>query len=56
MKNSRGLINYFLPIDKQQKSREQFFDAMVAIAQKPTTSANIKEKIIEDLDSFIQSE
>jgi len=32
--NTRGLINYFLPIEQQTKSREQFFDALMAIVSK----------------------
>jgi hypothetical protein len=50
MKNAKGLINYFLPLDKVAKSKEQFFDALLGIVSKTTTSANIKEKIIEDMD------
>lgn len=56
IKNARGLINFFLPTDKVQKSKEMFFDALLGIASKPTTSNNIKEKIIEDLDHFLSTE
>jgi aminopeptidase N len=53
IKNARGLISFFLPLDKVDSSREKFFDALLQIASKNTTSPNIKEKIIEDLDVFI---
>lgn len=56
MKNARGLISYFLPLDKVPQSREKMFDALLGIASKNTTSLNIKEKILENLDNFIQSE
>ena len=45
--NAGSLISFFLPVDKQSKSREQFFEALLQIIGKPTTSQNIKEKIIE---------
>lgn len=51
-----SLISFFLPIDKQSKSREQFFETLLQIASKQTTSNNIKEKIIEQIDKFIDSE
>lgn len=53
MKNARGLISYFLPLDKVPQSREKFFDALLLIASKNTTSMNIKEKIIENIDNFL---
>jgi len=53
MRNARGLINYFLPVDKVPESREKFFNALLVIASKNTTSLNIKEKIIENLDNFL---
>lgn len=56
MRNARGLINYFLPVDKVPESREKFFNALLVIASKNTTSLNIKEKIIENLDNFLQTE
>lgn len=56
MKNARGLISYFLPLDKVPQSREKMFDALLGIASKNTTSLNIKEKILENIDNFIQSE
>lgn len=56
MKNARGLINYFLPVDKVPESREKFFNALLGIAAKNTTSLNIKEKIIEGIDNFFQTE
>lgn len=56
MSNAGSMISYFLPIETQSKSREQFFDAMMQIAEKPSTSQNLKEKIVEDIDRFIESE
>jgi hypothetical protein len=50
------LISSFLPLDKQSKSREQFFDSLLQIAAKPSTSENIKAKIIEDIDKFLETE
>jgi hypothetical protein len=50
------LINYFLPVDKVPESREKFFNALLVIASKNTTSLNIKEKIIENLNNFLQTE
>lgn len=54
--NTIPLISYFLPLDKQSKSREQFFESLLQIASKPSTSENIKEKIIENIDKFLETE
>lgn len=47
VRQTSSIISYFLPIDKQSKARDQFFDTLLQIASKPSTSHNIKEKIIE---------
>jgi len=53
MRNARGLINFFLPLDKVKESKEKFFDVLLGIASKPGTSSNIQEKVVENMDLFV---
>jgi len=50
------LINFFIPLESVKESREKFFNTLHQIASAPKTSQNIKEKMIEDMYLFLESE